>query len=541
MAMSRRKRRDATKKRLQGGLQKSAVLRFLARDRADFNLWRTKSDDWLERRQERLSVKPPIWYKLRREQQVGFIAGVQERKFCFWYDMGMGKTLLAIALARYFRKVRLVRSVIVLIPNKVNKGEWANEIRKHSPRSRYVILSGSSLHKWEQLEDALDDEPLFILETYGGLVRLLSSMVKVKDKKGMQLKPRPAKVKNLLKVVQGIVMDESIMVQKKDRHGSLIFRLCRKLAQQCKIAYALNGTPFGSDPTDMWGQFFVIDEGETLGQTLGLFRAAFFNETANYWGGTDYAFDTKKTNLLHEIIGNRSIRYEADESTLPRINMIPKYVNLPDDAEEYYAKAKEEIITARGSFTDLKNVFLRMRQISSGYIGYEDDELGERVKFEFDENPKLDMCESLVQGIVSGHKVVIFHEFTHSGNMLERMVKDLGVKCARLYGKTKDPEAQLVQFHDDRKTRVFILQNAAGGFGLDRLKVARYGIYFEAPVGTVLRQQTIRRIRRQGSDHSRVFLYDLVCRGTVDQQILDAHEAGIDLFKSVVEGKTKLN
>jgi hypothetical protein len=84
------------------------------------------------------------------------------------------------------------------------------------------------------------------------------------------------------------------------------------------------------------------------------------------------------------------------------------------------------------------------------------------------------------------------------------------------------------------------LQNRSGGFGLDRLKVARYGICYESPVGTVLRQQIIRRVRRQGSEHGRVFWYDVITRGTVDRQILDAHEAGIDLFKAVVNGKMKL-
>src|SRR4051812_28423238 len=117
-SMIARKRRDAIKKRkvIQGGILKSSVDKFLNRDRADFNAWRSHSLDWLQRRVEKLPVRPPIWKKLRKEQRVGFIAGVQERKFCFWYDMGMGKTMLATALARYFRKAKIVRSVMVLIP-----------------------------------------------------------------------------------------------------------------------------------------------------------------------------------------------------------------------------------------------------------------------------------------------------------------------------------------------------------------------------------------------------------------------------------------
>jgi hypothetical protein len=52
-------------------------------------------------------------------------------------------------------------------------------------------------------------------------------------------------------------------------------------------------------------------------------------------------------------------------------------------------------------------------------------------------------------------------------------------------------------------------------------------------------KQSKRRIRRQGSKHARVFFYYLTVKGTVDQQILDAHKQGIDLFQAVVEGTRK--
>jgi SNF2 family DNA or RNA helicase len=512
-----------------------AVRKFLARDRRDYNRYRTKSLQWLERRIMRLPVRPPIWKALRKEQRVGLVAGVETQKFCYWYDMGMGKTMLAIALTRYFERVGIVKRVLVLIPNKVNKNEWAVQIKKHSPKSTYTILRGSSLQKWEQLESA---QTTFILETYGGLVRMLSKMVTNKKNKN-KLKPHLTFVKRLLRQIQGIVMDESIMITRKDRHGSIMHRLCRKIAKTVDVAFALNGTPFGRDPTDMWGQFHVIDEGETLGETLGLFRATFFKATANYWGGFDYRFDKKHEKLLHEIIGNRSIRYEADESTLPKVVPIVKPVSMPNGADEFYEKAKEAVIASRGNYEEMQNAFLRMRQISSGFIGYDDDELGTRAQFEFTPNPKKELLLSDLQSITPTNKAVVFHEFTFSGDMIERMLKQAKIPYARLYGKTKDPDKAISKFHDDPKCRVFILQNSMA-IGLDRLKVAKYGLYFESPGKTYMRVQSLRRIRRQGSEHDHVFIIDYVVNGTVDQDILDAHEQGIDLFEAIVEGKRRL-
>lgn len=525
-------RRDKIVKRGPVLIRTSVLNEFLNRKRRDFSQYKTKGFAWLQQRMEELPVRPPIWKALRKEQRIGFIAGVECRKFCFWYDMGMGKTIMAIALGRYFKRAGEVKRVLVLLPNKVNKYEWAREIQKHSPKSTFTVLAGSTENKWKQL---MTSDSLFVLETYGGLVRLLCSMVETKKGKA-HLTPSKAAVRALVKLVQGIVMDESIKIaHKKGRHGSLMHRLCKHIAKKSKVAFVLNGTPFGRDPSDMWGQFNIIDQGETLGATLGLFRAAFFTATQTEYGGFDYTFDKSKEALLNKLITNRSIRYEADASTLPAVVKIVKPVSLPQGAAEYYKQAKDQIIAAGGNYSEVKNVFLRMRQISSGFIGYSNDETGTKCKFEFATNPKLETLMGLIDAMDPGDKMVVFHQFTYSGDMIERELKKAKVPFARLSGKTKNPDEPLSHFHDDKRCAVFLLQNDSGGFGLDRLKVARYAAYFESPVDTVLRVQTGRRVQRQGSEHKRVFIYDLVVSDTVDEQILEAHEQGIDLFKAIVD------
>lgn len=521
-------------------IAKSAVKEFEDRELRDFQAYTRKSEDWLERRMEALDVRPPIWSRLRREQKVGLIAGAEMRKFCFWYDMGMGKTLLAVALARYFYKLGMVRRVLVLVPNKINKYEWVADLKKNSPGTSYLILEGSSREKWQRLQEG---DEFLVIETYAGLVRLLATLVKPEDAKTQKGKKRPQLVRDpklivgFKKFIQGIILDESIMVTRKSGDGSLAHRICRWLAKKCRFAFALNGTPFGRDPVDMWGQFNIIDQGDTLGDSLGIFRAAFFTAKQDSWGSLDWTFDPSKKDQLNRMIANRSIRYDADESTLPKISRIVKQVPMPRGATEYYEKAKREIIAAEGDYRELKNVFMRMRQISSGFIGYESDETGERAQYEFETNPKLEMLLSIIAGLKPSDKLVVFHQFTYSGDIICRALKKLNLRYARLYGKTKDPDFQLVKFQGP-DCQVFVLQNDSGGFGLDRLKVAAYGVYYESPISTVLRVQTGRRIQRQGSEHGRVFLYDLIVPDTVDAQILEAHEEGIDLFKSIM-GKRK--
>lgn len=520
-------------------IPKRAVKRFLARPRDDFRKWKERSLAWLQDRMERLPERPPIWKLLKKHQRVCLLIGAELRRFCYWNDTGTGKTLLCLSLMLFFRKIGLCRLNLVLVPNKVNKYEWVNDVRKHSPTTRILVLEGSSIDKWEALEST---RALIAVETYGGLVHMLTETVMVK-KKNKKAKPQfvisKKAIKRMRELVQGLYMDESIFVVRKSRHGSLIHRICKRLSNTCETAFALNGTPFGRDPTDMWGQVHIIDDGYALGETLALFRATFFTAKENYFGGPTYKFKKALEPLLHDLLADVSIRYEADAADLPHVVTDKKEVKLDSDAQAYYDRARDAVLAARGNYREMQNAFLRMRQVSSGFVGYYDDETGAKAKYTFAENPKLESLLSYIESIGGRYKSVVFHEFRYSGDMIAKELKALGIGHARIYGKTKDSDAQLNTFRDDPNCDVLLLQNSSGGYGLDRVKVAKYGLYFEAPVKTDLRKQTRRRIERQYSDHETVFIVDFVTRGTADQQILDAHEAGFDLFAAIVDGTAR--
>lgn len=529
-----------TRGAMRGVIPKAAIKKFLARKRRDYRRWQDKTLRELQDYCDALAERPPIWKVLQKHQRVCFILGARLRRFCFWNDTGTGKTLLSLALMLYFRKIGLVRRNLVLVPNKVNKYEWVRDVHKWSPNTECLVLRGSSDSKWIAMQQS---KAGIIIETYGGLIHLLTETMKITHK---GKKPRIGqvidmkKVDRLRSIVQGLYMDESIYVVRKKGFGSLMHRLCKHLANTCETVFALNGTPFGRDPTDLWGQMHIVDQGYSLGETLGLFRAAFFTAKENFFGGPTYTFIKKLEPLLHDFIANASIRYTADAADLPKVVPITREVLLADDAQSYYDKARDAVLAARGNYREMKNAFMRMRQVSSGFVGYYDDELGTKASYVFKPNPKLESLLSYIDSIDPRYKIVVFHQFTFSGNLIEAALRKEGYDTARIYGKTKDPDAELEAFSKDPRCGILLLQNDAGGYGLDRVKVARYGLYYESPVGTVLRKQTMRRVERQYSEHSTVFIVDFVTRGTVDQQILDAHAEGFDLFAAIVEGRKKV-
>jgi SNF2 family DNA or RNA helicase len=171
-------------------------------------------------------------------------------------------------------------------------------------------------------------------------------------------------------------------------------------------------------------------------------------------------------------------------------------------------------------------------------MGYRDDETGARAEFEFTENPKLDLLLSLIEAAREDRKIIVFTEFIHSGERIAKELNKLGIKYEHLYGKTKDPQAALAQFDRDGSVRVMILNNSMV-LGLN-LQVAQIGIFYESPVSAMMREQARRRFVRQGSEHSRVFLYDLITRNTADETILKFHKEGQDLLRAIVDGKVRL-
>jgi hypothetical protein len=512
---------------------KKAIRDFLERERHDFRKYKKLSRAELNAKMAELPIRPPIWKKLYKHQRVCLLLGIMQRGFAFFLDTGMGKTLLAVALGRYFQKAEGDKKWLVLVPNKINKAEWSRELKKWGAGKERLILRGSSAAKWAKLRKS---KAMFVVETYGGFIRLACEKKEVKRKRKLVVKlvPNKKKVTELKRLFQAVVADESTELQSKH---ALCWRVVCAMGKAGAKVFAMTGTPFGRDPTPLWGQLFLVDRGWTLGETLGLFRAALFSESRNPWGGFDYRFLQSEEKTLNRLIAHSSIRYEVDQSDLPKLIPLKRKVRLPADAMGYFEKAHAALVEAgkSGDFQEGALMFLRMRQIASGWLGYKDDDTGKRAEIEFSNNPKLEMLLSDIHSIP--HKCIVFHEFVFTGSMICRALTQDGISWARISGETTEHERILADFDKPSGPQVLVLNNR---FSMGpNLQAAKYGLVFEAPTRCILRKQGIRRFERQGSAHKKVFLIDYVALNTYDQRILDFLAEGKDLFEAVVNGKER--
>lgn len=509
-----------------------AVRRFMQRPRQDYSRFLRLTDRALELRKDDLPVKPPIWAQLKKHQKVMFLLGAVHKRFAMFADTGCGKTYTSIALMKYFMKTDDARSFLVLVPNLGNKWEWADEgFDKHAPGMRYCVLEGSSDDKWQQVAESGAD---VFIETYMGFIRMVCKLAKDSRKgkgKKSRLVPDLKKVEWARRAFEGVFADESTFLKNS---GKLPYRLAMAISKTARVFFILTGTPFGRDPLDLWAQMNLVDHGETLGETRGLFRQAFFTSKDSYWGGTEWSFNKAMAGTLNKFLNHRSITIEADAADLPHLTPLKRYATLGEDAESYYERAKETMRASRGDYQEMKNAFLRARQISSGFLGFKNDETGERASFVFEAQPKLDALEDyILDHIKPKEKFIIFHEYKFSGQQICKMLERNGIQYRLLNGDTKDHETVKKDFRDDPKVTAFVLNNSAGGFGLN-IQIAKHGLYYEAPVSPIIRKQTQRRFERQYSPHKRVFLVDFIVRGTADETILGYHAEGRALWRSIL-------
>jgi SNF2 family DNA or RNA helicase len=464
-------------------------------------------------------------------QLVCFNIALDYPQFLYFLDMGAGKTRMILNVVRWKKKHDGVRRVLVLVPQELHVQTWVDQIEEHAPELTYTALLGRGRFK------ALggEDTDLYLMN-YAGLQLYMTNLVQVSKRSKKRRRELDEKLAAAFaKIFDMAVFDESHRI---GNHEALVYRECRRFTRHCRFLYALTGTPFGKDPTKLWAQFHIVDDGETLGGSLGMYRAAFFDVHDKPWARV-YEFDKRMKKDLHRMIQHRSIRYEEKElQDLPKLTMRKVRVAMGSSAEEQYANVLRRIKESRGDMDEIKYSFVRMRMVTSGFLSVKSD-LGDRLTVEFEHNPKLDALEELLEGLSEDMKAVIFHDYITTGQIIQRMLAKRKWKFAAVNGQVKGTAVQLRSFLRDPSCRFLVANNAVGAEGGNYQKVCHYAFFYESPTSPITRKQAIKRISRTGQEHP-TFVYDLVVPKSVDTDILESIASGEDLFDAVCNGRRKM-
>ncbi|MBZ0152350.1 MAG: DEAD/DEAH box helicase, partial [Planctomycetes bacterium] len=136
----------------------------------------------------------------------------------------------------------------------------------------------------------------------------------------------------------------------------------------------------------------------------------------------------------------------------------------------------------------------------------------ESAKFE-------ELLPRLEELAAEGHKALVFSQFTSLLDLLEPKLRERGIGFERLDGKTRNRAERVARFQGEATSPVFLISLKAGGFGLN-LTAASYVFMLDPWWNPAVEMQAIDRAHRIGQQRV-VNAYRLVCRGTVEERVLE--------------------
>ena len=146
---------------------------------------------------------------------------------------------------------------------------------------------------------------------------------------------------------------------------------------------------------------------------------------------------------------------------------------------------------------------------------------------------KLDaLVEQLDDVISSGHRALVFSQFTcFLSHVRERFEKE-GIGYCYLDGRTRRRDDLLRRFRNGTDP-VFLISLKAGGFGLN-LSEADYCFLLDPWWNPAVETQAIDRAHRIGQTRP-VMVYRLIARDTIEQKVRSLAERKADLFRGVID------
>lgn len=341
------------------------------------------------------------------------------------------------------------------------------------------------------------------------------------------------------------VVDEGWKIKSKD---SRVTKACLTIGKWCKIKRVLNGTPIGNGVQDLWSQMKFVNN-KCLPDDYSLFESRFM---------------INKLMDIHTRSGQRQIKKTIgcqDAGSLMRLlnphwyrackalclNILPKqystkYFDLPKSIMEKYRQVDEEGEVALGHELSLNGravTMIRLQQITGGflpqYISVNEDDVECEPFMNLVElpNPKVDFLKKWCKDHIEydgNTRVIIWCRYNAE---ISRLVNELKNLCrgqvVGVTAKTKNLTDIKASFNsrDPDGVQVIVAQ-------IDKLcsshnlQACDYNFIFSHTWSYIKRSQLEDRSHRMGRENGVQYI-DLVCRGTIDEEIMEAMAEKRDL------------
>lgn len=446
-------------------------------------------------RERESSGSSHVEYVPKKYQEECIRKGVGSPAMGFLLAPGLGKTSIILFIFKILKKLGLVDHLVVLAKKKIVYNVWKQEIRKWRLPFSVSILHGSK--KDARLEKRRD----VLLMNYEGLPWLATKRKWFKTAGRLML-----------------AFDESSKVRNTN---TIRFRTLRKLLPYFDRRYILTGSPVPKGLMNLFGQIYVLDQGQSLGKYITHFRNEYFQPSG--YMGYDWQIQKGGAKRMYRRISHLVVRYGHDQLDLPPMTPLYKRVDLePKALKRYRAMEKEFIIQMKDGEITAANAAVasgKCRQIANGGIWTGE---GEERKWKWMHDEK---CEALVDLLneLEGEPALVGFEYHHDKYRIQKYLKKHAPQFANapfVDGALKPKaEKKLLKQWDNGDLPVLFGQIGATAYGLNLQGKGGIVIYFSMTWNLEDYEQFYQRVWRQGQTR-RVLVYHIVANDTVDELMI---------------------
>ena len=430
-------------------------------------------------------------------------------------DPGLGKTSTTLGAIKLLKEAGQIRKVLVVAPLRVAHMVWPEEVKKWTDFHglRVVVLHGKDKDKL-----AKQDADIYVINPEGLGWLMTAGRFKALG-------------------VDVLVIDES---SKFKNMRTQRYKCLKPVLSKFQRRWILTGTPSPNGLLDLFGQVFLMDLGRAFSPYITRYRSQYFSSAATIvrsFVDASGREQSKKVAVgwtpipgaeeeITEKLRPYVLRMEGkDYLELPEIVETEIYVEMPKEARLIYNQIEDTLVSeVNGNLVTAASaaaVSIKCRQIASGglYKEYEVDDVMHKANREVlhihDEKTEalVDLIEEL-----QGKPLLVAYEFQHS---LQRIQKALG-KDIPYIGGGVSPQHSLALADAWNRGEIPVLcgHPRSMGHGLNMQGAGCHVAWYDPTWDAELYEQFNCRVARQGNTNSRVMVYRLAARSSIDIAVL---------------------
>lgn len=416
-------------------------------------------------------------------------------------DMGLGKTLEVIA---FVMSENPGLPVLVVTPSALTYN-WLSEINRFAPGASAKIIDGAKEDRTRALADISGCR--FVITSYPLLRR------DIQEYAGLEF--------------SFCFIDEAQNIKNPKTLNSKAVK--RIHAGSC---FALSGTPVENSLSELWSIFDFVMPGH-----LGAYRqfADRFEKPISA-DGNEAAAAALRERIKPFML--RRMKYEV-LSELPGKIENTFYAELEPMQKKIYSAylgaarhEAAEIMNYGGNNMRILSLLMRLRQICC-HPALIDESYDK-------ESGKLKLLEELVtSALQSGHRILIFSQFTSMLNIIRTRLSELGIDSFYLDGKTSSyARTEMADRFNRGENSVFLSSLKAGGSGLN-LTGADMVIHYDPWWNPAAVDQASDRAYRIGQTKA-VHVIRLAGKGTIEEQMLKLQDKKRHLADDIVRTNSSI-